>query len=75
MDILANTDETIIRQYATPRERKELSASKIARIHAMANNHYSTADIADALGVSTTTVQSYMDWYLQKLKQRYYGAE
>ena len=60
-DILANADEAQIRQLATPRERKELSESKIARIRSMANQNYSTADIADALGVSTSTVQNYMN--------------
>ncbi len=59
--IIANADETRLRQLATPRERKVLSESKQARMRAMAKNGYSTADIADALGVSTTTVLTYMN--------------
>ena len=57
--ILSNADETRVRQLATPRtEKTTLTPSKEARIKSMASQNYSLADIADALGISTTTVSS-----------------
>lgn len=58
--ILANTDVDSLRQRATPRSTSTLSAAKINRIKAMSNSNYSLKDIADALGVSTSTVSSYL---------------
>lgn len=56
-DILANTDLDKLRQRAMPKNRKELSASKIARIKAYANSGRSQAEIAEALGISPSTVR------------------
>lgn len=51
----ANMDR--VRQLAQPRTQRGLSAAKRTRAKAMAANGYSQADIASALGVSTTAVQ------------------
>lgn len=51
----ANMDR--VRQLAQPRTQRGLSAAKRARAKAMAANGYSQADIASALGASTTAVQ------------------
>ena len=59
-DILNNTDLDAIKERATPRASRELSSNKIARIKNMLNSGYSTAEIAEATGVSTSTVVKYM---------------
>ena len=51
----ANMDR--VRQLAQPRMQRGLSNAKRTRAKAMAANGYSQADIASALGVSTTAVQ------------------
>ena len=57
--ILNNTDLDLIKQYATPRESKGMSSSKIARAQSMADRGYTQAEIADMLGVSTSTLYEY----------------
>lgn len=56
--ILNYTDTDLVKQLATPRETKKIPSSKAARIKAMINNGYTLQDIADAVGVSVTTVSS-----------------
>lgn len=58
--ILNNTNIDTLRQMATPRATTSLSAAKVNRISAMSNSGYSTSEIADALGVSTSTVSKYL---------------
>lgn len=58
--ILANTDISSLRQRATPRSSGTLSTAKINRIKAMSNSNYSLSEIANALGVSTSTVSNYL---------------
>jgi len=60
MQILNNTDIDDLRQRATPRNTTSLSTAKINKISAMNASGYSTAEIADALGISTTTVSKYL---------------
>lgn len=55
----ANQDK--VREYATPRTTTELSSGKQARIKAMQNSGYSISQIADAIGVSRSTVAKYMN--------------
>ena len=57
--ILKNTDIDIVRQYATPKTTTALSASQKNRIAAMSNSGYTTSEIANALGISTSTVSNY----------------
>ena len=59
-DILNYTDSDQIKKLAMPRESKELNAAKIRRIKSLANNNYTTSEIADDLGVSVTTVEKYI---------------
>lgn len=58
--ILNNTNIDTLRQRATPRATTSLSTAKVSRISAMSNSGYSTSEIADALGVSTSTVSKYL---------------
>lgn len=58
--ILDNADIDTIRQKATPRETKTLSQSKINRINSMRSSGLTIQQIASALGVSTSTVSSYL---------------
>lgn len=58
--ILDNTDIDNLRQRATPRSTSSLSQAKINRIKAMNDSNYSLSEIANALGVSTSTVSNYL---------------
>lgn len=60
MQILNNVDIDDLRQRATPRTTTSLSTAKINKISSMNASGYSTAEIADALGISTTTVSKYL---------------
>ena len=59
--ILSNTNMKLVKQYATPRSNKKLSAAKLDRARAMFNRGYTQAQIAEALGVSTNTLMSVID--------------
>lgn len=58
--ILDNTDISVLRQKATPRSSTTLSQGKVARIKAMNDSNYTLSEIANALGVSTSTVSNYL---------------
>lgn len=58
--ILNNADIDSLRQRATPRATTILSAAKQSRIASMSASGYSTSEIAEALGVSTSTVSKYL---------------
>lgn len=58
--ILNHTDIDVVRSYATPRSSTSLSQAKINKIFSMNTSGYTTAEIANALGVSTSTVQNYL---------------
>lgn len=58
--ILNNTDLDSVRQRAMPREKTTLSTPKISMIKAMNNSGYTIAEIADRLGVSTSTITNYL---------------
>lgn len=60
MQILNHADLDILRELATPRERTTLSDAKIAKIQTMKNSGYTTDEIAQALGVSSSTVNKYL---------------
>lgn len=60
LQILNNTNTDTIRQRATPRASNTLSTAKQNRIAALSASGYSTAEIAEALGVSTSTVSKYL---------------
>lgn len=54
--ILDNTDLDVVKQYATPRSNTVMSSAKMARAKSMLASGYTQAEIADALGVPTTTL-------------------
>ena len=59
--ILANADIDELRQRATPRDSKAISTAKANRIKNMsATGNYTIAEIANQLGLSTSTVQKYL---------------
>lgn len=55
-EILTETDLDVIKQYAIPKSTTGMGPAQIARAKAMMANGYTQADIADALGVSTSTI-------------------
>lgn len=55
--ILLNTDLEKVKQLAMPRTSKLMTNAKIARARSMSASGYTPAEIANALGVSTTTLQ------------------
>lgn len=59
--ILNHADIDRVRKYATPRASSTLSDAKINKIKAMKNSGYSTSAIADAIGVSSSTVHKYLN--------------
>ena len=59
MRILANTDMDAVRQRSMPHQGQTVTPSMERRIHAMLSSGRTAAEIADAVGVSVTTVNSY----------------
>lgn len=59
--ILKYADGDTVREYATPRQSRELSSSKQAQLKAMQTSGYTNNEIADALGISVSTVHKYLD--------------
>lgn len=57
--ILRFADIDQVRSYATPRASTTLSEAKQARIRAMRNSGYTNSEIANALGISASTVNKY----------------
>lgn len=61
LQILNNTDIDEVRKRATPRITNTLSQAKINRIATLRASGYSTSEIAEALGVSSSTVSKYLN--------------
>lgn len=57
-DILKRTDIDVIRTYATPTEKKTVSASKKSQIRSMYNRGYTQDEISDMLGFSASTINN-----------------
>lgn len=58
--IIDNADIDVLRQRATPRASTTLSTAKMQKITSMNASGYSTSEIAEALGISTSTVSNYL---------------
>lgn len=58
--ILNHTDIDKVRERAMPKERKAISEAKVNKISAMKASGYTTAEIAEAVGVSSSTVAKYL---------------
>lgn len=61
VQILNNTNLDKVKELATPRIAKTMAPTKIARAKAMQESGRTRADIADALGVSTSTLSNILD--------------
>lgn len=59
-EIVNAVDPDRLRELATPREAKELSPAKIAKIQRMLDNDYSIEQIARSVGKSTSTIHKYI---------------
>lgn len=65
--ILNNTDMDKLKELATPRDTVSVSNATIAKLKAMkATGYYTIAEMADAAGVSTSTVSKYLNGSLGK---------
>lgn len=58
--ILSNTDVDSLRQRATPRSYTTLSTAKVNRIKSLSASGKTLSEIANVLGVSTSTVSDYL---------------
>ena len=58
--IIKYIDDKRLKELAMPRQTSTLSQSKITRLKAMSQSGYTTAEIADTLGVSVSTVSRYL---------------
>ena len=58
--ILNNMETDELRKRATPKASKELSEAKIAQIRARINSGYTQTEIAEEMGLSTSTIRKYM---------------
>jgi len=56
--ILANSDLDVVKGLATPREKQVMTDSKLLRAKTMLTNGHSQSEIAAALGVSVSTLDS-----------------
>ena len=60
-EILRYAEPKTVRERATPRRTTQLSDARISRIKAMANSGHTNAEIAEALGLSTSAVSKYLN--------------
>lgn len=57
-DLLANADMDSVRQLALPKKQPSMSPGKVSRARAMLRNGATQAEIAQALGISTSTLNA-----------------
>lgn len=60
-EILRYAEPKTVRERATPRRTTQLSDARVSRIKAMANSGHTNAEIAEALGISTSAVSKYLN--------------
>ena len=60
-EILRYAEPKTVRERATPRRTTQLSDARISRIKAMASSGHTNAEIAEALGISTSAVSKYLN--------------
>jgi hypothetical protein len=60
VQILNNSDSDKLKQLAMPNNQRTVTDAKIARMKAMATSGYSLKEIAEAVGVSPSTVSKYI---------------
>lgn len=59
--IIQNSDLDILKQRSMPRESRGISDAKRARANMLESNGYTLAEIADSLGVSTSTISKVLN--------------
>lgn len=60
-EILRYAEPKTVRERATPRRTTQLSDARVSRIKAMVNSGHTNAEIAEALGISTSAVSKYLN--------------
>lgn len=60
-EILRYAEPKTVRERAMPRRTTQLSDARVSRIKAMANSGHTNAEIAEALGISTSAVSKYLN--------------
>jgi hypothetical protein len=60
--ILQYSDTDRVRKLATPRQNDTIPLSKVSRIKSMLNKGYSYSEIAEATGVSVSTIHTITNW-------------
>lgn len=60
-EILRYAEPKTVKERATPRATTQLSDARVSRIKAMANSGNTNAEIAEALGISTSVVSKYLN--------------
>ena len=58
MAILNNADPQQVKEYATPMDRQALTGARLSRAKSMINMGYTQEEVAQALGVSVSSVQA-----------------
>ena len=58
--IITNTDPDKLKQLATPKPNRSISPLKEQKIKTLLDSGYTQAEIADKLGLSTTTISKYL---------------
>ena len=59
-DLIAEADADHVRQMSSPRAKTALTSAQQSTLRRLKKSGYTNADIADALGVSPSTVRNYM---------------
>ena len=59
--IIQHSDSATLKQLAMPRTTTTLTQGKVARLRSMSTKGYTTNEIANALGISTSTVIKYLN--------------
>ena len=57
-DLLRNADSKEVKERSMPREKREISPARRARIESMLNMNYTQSDIADMMGIPVSQVQT-----------------
>ena len=58
--ILNNTDIDVLRERATPKTYSSLSSAQVARAKALAASNYTLSEISKKMGVSASTISTYL---------------
>ena len=59
--IIRYADMDELRKRATPKSTKSVSSAQISRMKALRNSGYTTSEIAEALGLSSSTISKYLN--------------